>query len=125
VDVHHSSKPGLTFRYLDGREVYAVPGRKPEESRWRPEEEGVTDFYQIPLRSLVPREGPDNLIVAGRSLDADRGAFGGVRVMVNCNQTGEAAGAAAWAALDGNTGIRDADAARVRDALAGLGSIVI
>ena len=56
---------------------------------------------------------------------SDRGAFGAVRVMVNCNQTGEAAGAAAWAALDGNTGIRNIDAARVREALARQGSIVI
>ncbi len=125
VDVHHSGRPGLTFRYLDGREVYAAPGRPPEESRWRAESEGSTDFYQIPLRCLVPREGPGNLIAAGRALDADRGAFGAARVMVNCNQTGEAAGAAAWAALDGDTGIREVEAARVRDALTRLGAIVI
>ena len=26
VDIHHSDKPGLTFRYLNGRETYHVPG---------------------------------------------------------------------------------------------------
>ena len=50
-------------------------------------------FYQVPYRCLVP-QGARNLLVAGRVLDADRGAYGAVRVMVNCNQTGQAAGVA-------------------------------
>jgi hypothetical protein len=33
-------------------------------------------------------------------LDADMGAFGAVRVMVNLNQTGEASGIAAYTALN-------------------------
>ena len=36
-----------------------------------------------------------NLLSAGRMMQTDRGAFGAVRVMVNLNQTGEAAGVAA------------------------------
>jgi len=37
VDVHHSDKPGITFRYLDGREVYIAPGKPVVASRWRPD----------------------------------------------------------------------------------------
>src|SRR5690606_37842792 len=37
VDIHHQDKPGITFRYLDGREIYTRPGFPHEERRWRPE----------------------------------------------------------------------------------------
>ena len=40
-------------------------------------------------------KGSVNVLCAGRMLDCDRGAYGAVRVMVNCNQMGEAAGVAA------------------------------
>ena len=43
---------------------------------------------------MIPR-GSVNVLCAGRMLDCDKGAYGAVRVMVNCNQMGEAAGVAA------------------------------
>ncbi len=124
VDVHHSDKPGLTFRYLDGTEVYIVPGQKPVGGRWRPKQGQNPTFYQIPYRSLVPR-GSKNVLVAGRLVDADRGAFGAVRVMVNGNQTGEAVGAACCLALQSSSNVADVDARRLRDTLAEGGSVVI
>ena len=124
VDVHHSDKPGLTFRYLDGREVYVVPGEAPVQGRWRPEGGESPTFYQIPYRSLVPR-GSRNVLAAGRLMDADRGAYGAVRVMVNCNQTGEAAGTAAQVALESGTDVAGVDAGVLRERLARQGSIVI
>jgi len=45
--------------------------------------------------------------------------------MVNMNQTGEAAGTAAYLALDTNTPIPALDAARVRHVLADNGSVII
>lgn len=39
--------------------------------------------------------GAKNLLVPGRALDCTREAYGALRVMVNCNQMGEAAGLAA------------------------------
>jgi hypothetical protein len=55
VDVHHSEKAGLTFRYLDGREVHIAPGHPAVEGRWRDATARDPTFYQIPYRSLVPR----------------------------------------------------------------------
>ena len=124
VDVHHSEKPGLTFRYLDGREVYVAPGKPPRERRWREEQEIDPHFYQIPYGCLVP-EGSRNVLVAGRLIDADRGAYGAIRVMVNCNQTGEAAGAAAVLAVERSFDIADVPTDELRRLLADGGSIVI
>ncbi len=51
------------------------------------------DFYQIPLRSLLPKENEiKNLIVAGRCLSADFEAQGSARIQANCWAMGEAAG---------------------------------
>ena len=67
----------------------------------------------------------DNLVIAGRMLDADLVAFSAVRVMVNMNQTGEAAGTAAYLALDNNTPIPVLNATTIRKTLAEKGSVVI
>jgi hypothetical protein len=81
-------------------------------------------FYQVPYRSLVPR-GSVNVLVAGRSLDADEEAFGGVRVMVNCNQMGQAAGVACHHALDAGVAVTEVDVAKVRETLRRQGAIVL
>jgi hypothetical protein len=124
VDIHHSDKPGLTFRYLDGRESYHVPGLKPVESRWLPEGAPVATFYQIPYRSLVPR-GTVNLLVAGRLADADRGAYGAIRVMVNTNQTGQAAGTAAVLALQRSQEVDAVEPDALRKSLSDQGAIIL
>jgi len=124
VDIHHQDKPGLTFRYLDGREEYHRPGFPGKNSRWRPVTATNPTFYQIPFRSLVPGTHP-NLVVAGRMIDADSVAHAAIRVMVNMNQTGEAAGVGAWLALAANTPIPQLDAVRVRQTLAQGGSIIL
>ncbi|MDP6547162.1 MAG: FAD-dependent oxidoreductase, partial [Phycisphaerae bacterium] len=101
VDVHSATGAGVKFRHLKG-----VP------------------FYQIPFSSLVPR-GAKNVLVAGRCLDADEGAFGAVRVMVNCNQMGQAAGAASWLALDSSKDVDKLDVAKLRTTLKKQGAVVI
>ncbi|HNZ38178.1 MAG TPA: FAD-dependent oxidoreductase [Candidatus Latescibacteria bacterium] len=123
VDVHHSEKPGLTFRNLDGTEEWVVPGRPPVRGRWRPEGEDTPAFYQFPYRSLVP-EGSKNVLVAGRLIDCDCGAYGALRVMVNCNQTGEAAGVASALALRENGAVADVNSAKLRDAMREGGSLL-
>lgn len=124
VDVHHSEKAGLTFRYLDGREVYVLPGQPSVEGRWREERDHDPTFYQIPYRSLVP-QGAQNVLVAGRLVDADRGAYGAVRVMVNCNQTGEAAGVASALALQGDVPVERVDTGQLRSTLRELGAVCV
>jgi hypothetical protein len=117
VDVHHAKKAGLTFRYLDGSQVYVAPGEPRLLTRWREEREDDLTFHQIPYRCLVPC-GARNVLVAGRLVDADRGAYGAVRVMVNCNQTGEAAGVASVLALRAGVDVGDVDVGRLRTELA-------
>lgn len=124
VDIHHSAQPGVTFRDLNGREWYAAPGQPTVESRWREETAESPTFWQIPYRSLVPQAG-ENLLVAGRVIDADREAYGAVRVMVSCNQTGEAAGIAAVLALRGGVAVDAVAPSELRSALARHGAIVV
>ena len=124
VDVHHSTKAGITFRYLDGTEICSAPGQPWVKGRWREERAVNPTFYQIPYRSLVP-QGAKNVLAAGRLIDADRGAYGAIRVMVNCNQTGEAAGLASALALHAGVDVGEIDTARLREKLAQHGGIVI
>jgi len=125
LDVHHQEKPGLTFYYLDGTEVYSRSDFQPsEKKRWREETETNPTFYQVPLRSLIPPVY-DNLMIAGRMLDASMIAFSGIRVMVNMNQLGEAAGVASYLALHQNKSVRSVHPSDVRNELSKGGSVVI
>ena len=81
-------------------------------------------FYQVPLRSITPQKY-DNVMVAGRMLDASKMAFSGIRVMVNMNQLGEAAGVTSWLALNQGKTVQAVNPAEVRKELAKGGSIII
>lgn len=116
VDVHYADGDGLIFRYLDGREVIFLADGTHQERRWREPQSVDPTFYQIPYRSLVP-QGARNVLVAGRCLDADEGAFGAARVMINTAQMGHAAGVAAWLALDNDCGVADVDTDKLRGLL--------
>lgn len=124
VDIHHDDKPGVTFRYLDGTQVYYRSGYPKEMGRWRAETEKNPVFYQIPYRSIVPM-GAKNVLCCGRMLDADKGAFGAARVMVNLNQTGEAAGVAAYLAIQQGKEVASIDCELLRKNLKAGGSIVL
>lgn len=122
VDIHHQDKPGITLRYLDGTQHYYIQA---EKGRWRPETSENPTWYQIPLRSIVPKNGPTNLVIAGRMTDADPIAHGAIRVMVNMNQTGVAAGVSAFFALTNGQKIGELKASEVRKLLGEGGSVVI
>jgi len=125
LDVHHQDKPGLTFYYLDGTEVYSRSDFMPTvNKRWRAETKTNPTFYQVPLRSIIPGIY-DNLVIAGRMLDAGLIAFSGIRVMVNMNQLGEAAGVTSYLALNQNKAIGQVSPADVRMELTKGGSIII
>jgi hypothetical protein len=72
---------------------------------------------------LVPRE-IKNLIPVGRMLNADEGAFGALRVMVNLNQLGEAAGVAAYLAVSEEKSVGKIDGGAVSELLRKGGSAV-
>ena len=123
VDIHHSTGPGITFRYLDGTEV-VVPrrGAKKQVGRWREPREHNPTFYQVPYRCLVQEKYP-NLLMSGRMIDADKTAFSAIRVMVNMNQTGEAAGVAAYIALNSSRTVQEVDIKRLQIELEKGGSM--
>lgn len=103
IDVHEGK--GIRFLNLDGTEnlMYVDDAGivRWKNSRWRAEGTPSPECYSIPYRALVP-VGSENVLCAGRMLDCSRDAYGALRVMVNCNQMGEAAGlAAAKAVKDG------------------------
>ncbi|MDP0497179.1 MAG: FAD-dependent oxidoreductase [Verrucomicrobiota bacterium JB024] len=125
VDIHHDDKPGLTFRYLDGTEVYNRPGHESVRRRWRPEQPIDPTYYQIPYRCLIPQGPYGNLLAAGRFIDADEQAHAAIRVMVTMNQTGEAAGTAAYLALKNGCDAADLDTGNLRNTLADHGSIIL
>jgi len=103
--------------------TYPVDIHDPENGEFHfTEIEG--DHYQIPLSCLVSDDAP-NVVLAGRSVSADREAFGAIRVMVNLNQTGEAAGVAAATAADAGESLSAVPADAVRSKLADLGAIVV
>jgi hypothetical protein len=126
VDLHLSDRPGILVRFLDGRETYSRFGYPTEKRRWRTDAGVYPKYYQIPYRSLLPDDRRfKNIVIAGRSIDADEGAFGAVRVMVNTNQMGEAAGTAAYLALDSGTSLQDIDTDKLRYLLKSGGSAVM
>ena len=122
-DVHYQNKLGTVFRYLDGTQEFIRTGYPDERSRWRPETAVNPTYYQIPLRSIIP-VNTENVIMAGRMIDAEEWAFSGLRVMVNMNQLGEAAGTTAYLALHRNCKIKEVPAAEVRETLKSKGSII-
>ena len=102
VDIHEGA--GITFKYLDGtfeRSFSDEKGHHYEKGRWREDDGKLPTWYEIPYRSIVPK-GAENVLAPGRILDCERDAHGACRVMVNCNQMGEAAGRAAANALAKN-----------------------
>lgn len=122
TDVHHSDGTGLTFRYLDGTET-RIYNTKTEHGRWRPETSENPTYYQISYSSLINSE-VDNLICCGRSIAAEKIAFSALRVMVNTNQMGEAAGTAAYLALSGNSSMKNVDINKLKETLKKGGSII-
>lgn len=111
IDIHEADAPGIRFEHLDGRWTRIGGDGSREQGRWDGQPAGAppreTLCYQIPYRSLIPRE-LDNVLVAGRCAGATHESAGAVRVMVNCMQLGQAAGAAA--AMQGAGGdVRDVD----------------
>jgi hypothetical protein len=73
---------------------YPLDAHKPDDDKRTyilPKNQLTVPPYQIPLRSLIPRNST-NLLVAGRNLSADQLAMSSARVMTTCAFMGQAAG---------------------------------
>ncbi|MET3872770.1 hypothetical protein J3R74_002640 [Puniceicoccus vermicola] len=122
VDIHSSS--GTILRYLDGREERISRSGKVTHAFWHHDAENRNRYYTIPYRSLIPVNSR-NLLVAGRLLDADQDAFGAVRVMVNLNQTGEAAGTAVALACKADADVDEVSGEQLKEMLKLNGSLLM
>ena len=80
-------------------------------------------FNELPYRMLTP-EGLDNLLVAGRCASMSHDGQSAARVSGACFAMGEAAGAAAALALDGNASPRDIAVDKLQDRLKQQGVFV-
>ena len=80
-------------------------------------ERGFQGAMRIPYRVMVPASGPKNLLVAGRSVSADRMSMSAIRVMVPCMSMGEAAGLAAATAARKGLRVEEIDIGELRSKL--------
>lgn len=123
VDIHHPQKK-TAYRYLDGTEEIVEAGKENRIVRWRDENENSPTYWQLPYRSMLPEKIP-NLLICGRAIDTDKGAFAATRVMISLNQTGEAAGVAAYEALTSGCTVQTIDYASMRHKMKQGGSIIL
>lgn len=80
--------------------------------------------YDIPWRSLIPAQGPRNLVVAGRSISATPEAMSSFRVAPSVMAIGEAAGITAALAARNGAHVARVDPQAVRARLLATGGIL-
>ncbi len=125
VDSHHEDE-GITFLRFDGTSVIEDSYGNIRYGNWRVDNGidpnlPVPTFYQVPFKLLVG-DKVRNIIAAGRMVNADPSAFGALRVMVNTNQMGEAAGVAAYLAIHQGKAVWELDGVEVARTLSAGGS---
>ena len=101
IDIHSPDGSGTSHHYFD-------------QGQW----------YTIPYRSLLPREGGDNLLVAGRCISATHEAQASIRIMPIVTTLGQAAGTAAALARKAGVLPPDLDPNELRAALREDGAFV-
>ena len=101
IDIHSPDGSGTSHHYFD-------------QGQW----------YTIPYRSLLPREGGDNLLVAGRCISATHEAQASIRIMPIVTAIGQAAGTAAALARQAGVLPPDLDPNELRAALRRDGAFV-
>ncbi len=84
----------------------------------RQEGPAAGDWYEIPYRSLVPRD-VKGLLAAGRCISGDRAAQASFRAMPTCMYTGAAAGVAAAMAVAQRILPHELDGRLVREKILG------
>ncbi len=84
---------------------------------------GEHHAYQIPYRSLVPRD-LRNALVAGRGISATHAALAAIRVMTISMAVGQAAGTAAALACEAGGEVRAVDTQRLRGLLLANGAVL-
>ncbi|HHV58917.1 MAG TPA: FAD-dependent oxidoreductase [Clostridiaceae bacterium] len=123
IDIHSADRPGITFRYLNGTEVYKQWGKPNIVTKWRNTDTELPLYWSVPFEAIVPDEDKfGNVMLCGRMLDCDTESFGAVRIMISLNQLGEAAGTASYLALDSRKKVGDIDTGKLKKLLVAGGS---
>ncbi len=109
-------RAGKMFEDAIARGVYPLDGHKPDDDQRTyilKHSEMKVPPYQIPLRSLIAKDGA-NLLMAGRCFSGDQLALSSARVSTTCAMMGQAAGIAAALAVQKQTDPRRLDPRAVR-----------
>lgn len=109
-------RAGRAFDDAVARGVFYLDGHKPDDDKRTyilPKDDLDVPPYQIPLRSLVVRDGA-NLLAAGRCFSADQLALSSARVSTTCSMMGQAAGIAAALCAEKQCDLRQLDPSDVR-----------
>ena len=109
-------RAGRSFDDGVARGTFYLDGHKPDDEKRTyilPEDELEVPPYQIPLRSLVARDGK-NLMMAGRCFSADQLALSSARVSTSGSMMGQAAGITAALCIKEKCDLRDIDPGEVR-----------
>jgi len=109
-------RAGRAFEDGVARGTYYLDGHKPDDDKRTyilSQKEMQVPPYQIPLRSLVARDGK-NLLMAGRCFSADQLALSSARVSTSCSMMGQAAGIAAALCVRRGCDVRQVEADAVR-----------
>ena len=105
-------KAGTRFPDAVARSAWAIELHdRPQSLLWDPFD--AEHVHYVPLGSILPADG-DNLVAAGRCIDADVAALSSVRVMGPCIATGAAAAHALDLAGSGSVHQIDNEALRAR-----------
>lgn len=119
-------RAGKEFDDGIARGSYYLDGHKPDDEKRTyilPEEERTVPPYQIPLRSLVAKEGK-NLLMAGRCFSADQLALSSARVSTTACMMGQAAGITAALATEQGCDLRSVDPKEVQREVLKRGAIL-
>ena len=117
-------RAGQTFDDAIARGVFYLDAHKPDDEKRTyilSETERQIPPYQIPFRSLIPKEGK-NLLAAGRCFSADQLALSSARVMTTGSMLGQAVGIAAAMSVEKKCEPRDLDFSEVRKAVESRGA---
>ena len=82
-------------------------------------------YFHIPYRAMLPKSGPRNLIVAGRSIGGDKVSHAAVRNMMACAVAGQGAGVAAAISVRTGRDFHTVDIAAVQAELRRQGARIV
>jgi len=109
-------RAGRAFDDGVARGTFYLDGHKPDDEKRTyilPKDELDVPPYQIPLRSLIAKDGI-NLMMAGRCLSADQLALSSARVSTTGSMMGQAVGITAAQCIEKNCNPRDIDPKEVK-----------